>query len=97
MGELVVAGVDPALVFEPADGALDEIGLFVAGAIEPVDADAAWIVWDDGLCAVAEHEAAQSVAVVGGIGQTKGRRRQASQQGVRRRRVVALTRCQCEG
>ena len=89
--------MDASPVLQPSDSPLNEVALLVAGSVERLDALARGIVGDHGFSASLAHEAAQVVAIVCGIGQAKGRRRQPSEQSVRGRCVAALPRGKRKG
>ncbi len=79
-GELVVAGRDAAEVFDPAEGALDDVAGLVGDRIEGMAVHPGDLVGDDGRGAARSQEAAQMVGVIGLVAdQAAARRRRGDQ------------------
>jgi hypothetical protein len=66
--ELVIVGGDASPILEAAEHALDEIALAIGGLGERMMSLAGRIVRDDRNRAAFEKKAAQTIAVVGGVG-----------------------------
>jgi hypothetical protein len=67
-GAAVVSGRDAAEMLELVDAALDAVAQFVEPTIKSVDANAPRVGGDDSLCADGVNGLAESLAVIGGVG-----------------------------
>lgn len=96
-GELVVSRMDAAPILYPPDGPFDDVAGLVGTWVEGLDVLARWIVGNDGDRASGNHEAAQGIAVVGGIGGAAFGDRQRCQQVLGRPQIAHLPRREGEG